>query len=143
MIKTISTENPQLITTILNALPTANFDLLLEICTCFVVSEFVVTIETIRTWFVTIMKHSIRNETIRNLCFYFLGEALICYCLCLYPLFCIPWNKTMKLNKYGLFCSYLFLISDSYSMPSSPLSIFLLWYTKVTTKEKSRLKWFI
>ena len=37
-----------------------------------VIAEFAVTIETIKTWFVTIIMCNIR---IRNLCFFFLGKA--------------------------------------------------------------------
>ena len=38
-----------------------------------VIAEFVVTIETIKTWFVTII---MRNIRIHNLCFFFLGKSL-------------------------------------------------------------------
>ena len=38
-----------------------------------VIAEFVVTIETIKTWFVTVI---MRNIRIHNLCFFFLGKAL-------------------------------------------------------------------
>ena len=38
-----------------------------------VIAEFVVTIETIKTWFVTII---MRNIRIHNLCFFFLSKSL-------------------------------------------------------------------
>ena len=92
-----------------------------------VIAEFVVTIETIKTWFVTVI---MRNIRIHNLCFFFLGKSLnqatyhIIARLCLYPLFCMSWKKT----KYGLFClsipqhSFIF----PHPLPSTHTNLLLL-----------------